>query len=121
MVRCIVASVFFLSVIVGAAVAADFTTVINDLDGNPVVENQTQVTLGGLAVAALLSPYPDEPNLKDEEKIKRYVLAMKLYKAPDVTLLSADLALVKSLIAKRFSPLYVGRAYELLEPASVPK
>ena len=47
--------------------------VILDTKGNPAV-------LRGVAIDALLAVFGDEQNLAGEEKLKRYIVAEKVYK-----------------------------------------
>lgn len=39
----------------------------------------------------------------------------------DPTLTADEITLIKKLVAKAYNPLVVGRTWELLDPASVPK
>lgn len=102
------------------ALAADFSTVITDLNGKPLTgqsEGKT-LTLGEVCANALLAQFPDETNLPGADKVKRFDLAMKVSTAKNVTLSAEDTALLKTVIAKGFGPLVVGRSWALLDPPS---
>ena len=105
------------------ALAIDFATPIKQLDGEPMRKDDKQIfTLNDAVQNALLATYQDEPNLDGVEKSRRFWLAKKINdqrKDPPVT--SDEIALIKKLIAKAFNPLVVGRAWDMLDPASTPK
>lgn len=106
------------------AAGIDFTVKLYQLDGKPFTDQAgkpVETTLGGVCEVALLSPYPDEPNLSGEDKVKRFSLAVKIRDKKDVSLAAEEIALIKKLVAKAFPPLYVGLVWQLLDPASVPK
>ena len=96
----------------------DFSAVLTDLDGNPMKDGENDATLGRIATNALLLPYQDEQNLSGEDKLKRFMLAGKA-RGPAVELTVEEIALAKRLIGKAYGPLVVGRAWALLDPASV--
>ena len=55
--------------------------------------------------------------LKGEEKVERYALAMKIYKSDGlVDLKSEEISLLKKLIGRAYGPLTVGQAWEVLDP-----
>ncbi len=81
--------------------------VILDTKGNPAV-------LRGVAIDALLAVFGDEQNLAGEEKLKRYIVAEKVYKHED-DLTVEELALLKKLIGKAYNPLIVGQAWKIIE------
>ena len=93
----------------------EFSKVIKQLSGKPIVEEGKDVILTTVACNALLSGFPDEQALPGEEKVKRFVLAEKIFKgATEFT--AEEVALVKKLIGKAYTPLVVGRAFEILDP-----
>ena len=95
----------------------NFDQPILDLNDNPVKDAQgTVFTLGVITMNALLMPYEDEKNLTGKDKAERMQLALKINKRmKEVDLTVEQLALVKTLVAKAYGPLIVGRAWELLE------
>lgn len=104
----------------------DFSTPIKDLDGNVIMEaasvpdgSPKAVTLGRVAVNAVLQNYPDEAGLAGDVKVKRFMLAMKVVDAGEVELTAEEVTALKERIAKAYGPLVVGRAWALLDPASV--
>ncbi len=91
-----------------------FETMITDFDGTVLKMDGKDMTLKSLSVAALGAQFPDERDLKGEEKIKRFDLALRIYQGVD-DLKVEEIALIKSLVAKAFSVVVVGRAWKLLE------
>jgi len=92
----------------------DFDAPLLDLKGEPLIENGVEVTLGAIASNALLATYRDEQDLTGEEKVKRFRLAVIARGAQDLSV--EQIVLLKKLIAKAYSPLIVGRVFELLDP-----
>lgn len=96
----------------------DFNYVIRDLKGEAVMDGKDEFTLKNVACNALLMPYPDEQQLSGTDKYRRFKLADKISAANGeaVDLSVEEVADLKKLIAKAFSPLVVGRAYDKLDP-----
>lgn len=97
-------------------------TVLVDSEGRDIkymsATNEEQVlTLGKACVEALVSNYKDEENLGGEEKLDRYLLAMKIResKAP-VLLAPEEITKLKTLINKHYSSLVVGQTWLLIDP-----
>ena len=67
-------------------------------------------------IDALLTPYQDEQNLPGEDKIKRYELAKAVSQPGEVEMKVEDVALVKKLTGKLFTPLVIGQIWPLLDP-----
>lgn len=105
------------------AYAIDFTQTLTNLDGTPVVaqEGKPQPTLGTICEQALLATFADERDstgketIEAKEKFDRWKLASKL-NGTDVKLSAEELALVKKLVGKAYSPLIVGQAWSMLDP-----
>ena len=108
----------------GSALAVDFASPMNMIDGKTPMRNEDKsiVTLGEVSENALLATFPDEQSLAGEEKMKRFALARKIHEQrKDPVLTAEDIALLKKLIGKAYNALVVGQAYGLLDPASVAK
>lgn len=106
------------------ACAVDFSTVITDLNGLPMNDGSPEkkvFTLGDAAVQALVTPYPDEPNVSATEKFRRAELASRIKNKPDTLMSVGETDLVKQLIGKAYSPIVVFRAWPLLDPSTSPK
>ena len=108
----------------------DFSQPILDLNDKPVKMQTgvdgavTEMTLGMIAMNALLGTYEDERNLTGKEKAERMQIALRINKRmKEVDLTAEQMTMVKTLIAKCYGPLFVGRAWELLElePKAVDK
>jgi hypothetical protein len=123
-------------VLASAAQAVDFKTPISDFEGAPITECADQpppredrdcqmrrpVTLAMAAMRALLAVHDDERALPAEEKFKRGELARKLYESTaggEPVLTVEEMATVKKLIGKGYSPLMVTQIWRMLDPASV--
>lgn len=68
-------------------------------------------------IEALLAP-EDNPreNTPAEEKVKRYLLATRIYADPEgIDLTVEEIAKIKGLIGKSYGPLIVAQAWEMLE------
>lgn len=109
-------------VLTAPALAVDFAKPIDQLDGTPMrKEDKTLFTLNDAVQTALLSSYQDE-TIDGVEKSKRFWLAKRINdNRKDPTLTADEVALIKKLVAKAFNPLVVGRTWEMLDPASIPK
>jgi hypothetical protein len=115
-----------------AARKIDFTAPILDQDDMPMREctepatlaatdpgckAARTVTLGALAMRALVAP---EPGIAPEESLKRGQLALDVYRSAGAELTAEDIALIKRLINKVYPlPLVVVRTFPLLDPAAV--
>lgn len=87
---------------------------LKTLDGGPVVDASGPVTVRSVAVNALLANYPDE-HPTGEEKLRRYQIARAVHAGGKVELRVEDVALIKLLVGKAYSPLVVGPVFEALE------
>lgn len=102
----------------------DFSTIITDADGAPIIDCTTDcggkppLTLGRVSMRALTAIYNDEPSLSGEDKFRRGELAMRVYKGGSVALTAEDTALLKRLIAKGYGPLIVLKTWPLLDPVA---
>lgn len=98
----------------------NLNVVLKTIDGKSLREaheaGERDVLLSRLAVNALLVNYPDEQSLSGEDKVKRFKLAQLINDADgDVEVTAEQVSLLKSLIAKAYTPLVVGQSYEILE------
>jgi len=83
-------------------------------------------TLKAVATNVLLMTETDgtgrPKELKGEEKVERYVLAMKIYNSDGlVDLKVEEISLLKKLIGRAYGPLTVGQAWEVLDPHEAAK
>lgn len=94
----------------------NFSLPLNDIDGNPLVNNNLPFTLGSAAIGALLATFEDERHLPGEQKFQRYMLANKIHANPEALEVSAEeIAMLKNLIGKAYTPIVVGPAFLALE------
>ena len=94
----------------------NFDAVIKGVDGTPVKDEKGEsVFLRNLAVNALYGTFEDERGISGEEKMKRGLLADKIFPGGDVDVTPEEIVMIKKLIGKGFSTLVVTRAYQLLD------
>ena len=88
-----------------------------NLMGGDIMIDGPEITLRAVSMTALTGVYEDERNLSGDEKVKRWMLAVKLKRAGDsVDLVSEEIVLIKKLIGKAYGPIVCGQSWQLLEP-----
>ena len=110
----------------------NFDAPILDLKGKPMMEKQAAensvngnqprfidvpVTLGSISAFALLAQKQGEKDVSGKEKASRFKLALRVSEG-EHDLKAEEVVLLKDRIAEVYSPLYVGRAWEILDPES---
>lgn len=100
---------------------------IKGLDGEPMqfVENEGKatekkvtLTFKKVSTDSLMAMFQDEKDLTGEDKIKRAMLAQKIYSATDIVELSLDEAQqVKKVVNKLYGTMPYFRVHEILESA----
>lgn len=102
----------------------NFNTVLVDHEGKAITDSiaaqsnggvTKDLTLGNAAIYALNSTFQDEQSLDSNEKFNRGRLAYDIYKTPELDLKAEDIAIVKKVIGKLFSPLVVFQAFNILD------
>ena len=98
----------------------NFVQEIQKLEGGVLVikqegEPDKPMLLRMACVNALMGLYEDEKNLSGEEKVKRYDMATKIQAMSEVDFTTEEIATIKKLVAKSYSPLVVGQAWKMLE------
>lgn len=102
--------------------SVDFSTVLTDFDGNSIKENDIELTVGKVAVRALIAPFEDEQRLSVDEKFARGKLADRIYHATEpLDLKSEDVTRLKLVVGKAFTPYIVFRVLPLIDPAEANK
>lgn len=95
----------------------DFQKVILDLKGDPIkLPDETELKLLTVCQESLMASFPDEQQLPAAEKVKRFVIAIKIGESSipvDITIEEA--AEIKKLVGKAYGSLVVGRVFEMLE------
>ena len=94
--------------------------VMYDETGEPVVlAPAADFTLKTACFQALNSRLPGDEEMPEQEKLRIFMLTMKIAGATDEAHLTADdVSLLKKRAAKAFTPLVMGRCYQLLDPRS---
>jgi hypothetical protein len=87
-----------------------------NLMGQEITQEGAVLTLGKVAINALVAVYQDEANLSGEDKVKRWELALRIKGAKNgLELTVEEIALIKKLIAKAYGPIICGPAWIYLE------
>ncbi len=81
--------------------------VLDAPDGKPA-------TLKSVLIEALMAVFNDEQTLSGEEKLKRYLLAERVYKG-ESDFAHNEIALMKVLVGKAYSAIIVGQVWKMLE------
>jgi hypothetical protein len=85
---------------------------LEDLDGNEITESGKKIDAGYAIRQALLAKSDTD---KADDKIKKYELAKRCI-ADEVDLKAEDIALIKKTVGDLYTPLVVGRVYEIIDP-----
>lgn len=104
---------------------------IDGLDGKPMTYEEEKEIAGSKAkmtitltfkkvtTDALCTLYQDEKDLSGEEKIKRALLAQKIYSAQDIVEITVDEAgLIKKLVNRLYGTIPYFRVHEMIENAA---
>lgn len=102
----------------------DFTTVLHNVDGKPMVRTPDlpQTTLGDFVALALMSTIQaEQPAPTPPEKAARFKLAVKVQdsEATKVALTSEDVTRIKNVSGLYFGPLIMGQIWKIVDPASM--
>lgn len=98
-----------------------FDTPLVTLDGQPIKEGETQLTLRSICVNALTLDGGPPSGATDSgaEKFRRYELARKIHASVgELDLASDEIVCIKTAVAKSYITLVVGQAFNLLEGKS---
>lgn len=89
-----------------------------DMQNNQIIDDTGEpVRLKNLCINVLTSLTEEDKNLTADKKFYRGKLAERIYNAEeDIDVRSEDIAMLKKLIAKAYSPLLVMKAFEILDP-----
>jgi len=94
----------------------NFTVGLKNLEGKTLKDKGKDLTLKDVSANALLGNYQDE-KIDGEEKLKRFLLATKIYESKgDLELTVDEIKMTKDLIARGYSILVTGRALQILDP-----
>ncbi len=91
----------------------DMTQKLHALNGEILKDGEKEVTLRDVCITALLNG--QEESHMGDQKARRWQIAksVKENDAPDI--MAEDVALIKQLAGKAFTPMVIGPMYELLE------
>lgn len=97
----------------------NFDIAITDLDGNEIKNSEKReevVTLKHIAIMSLMNPVPKQNSTENGAiKFSRYQLAQKINVGGEVEITAEEISTLKEKIAESYSPLIVGRSYDILE------
>ncbi len=87
-------------------------------DGIPLTRD---LTLAMVLEGALLNLSDEDRNISGQEKARRFALAVKIHNAnhKPLELGIEDLVTLKELVGKLYTPMVVGRVFEILDPAEI--
>jgi len=96
-------------------VKINFNVGLKNLKGETLKDKEKILTLKDVSANALLGNYDEK--IDGEEKLKRFLLATRIYEANDELELNIDeIKMTKDLIARGYSTLVTGRALQILDP-----
>lgn len=96
----------------------DFKKPILDLKSVPMKDSEGKPFLLGVACQeALTAAFQDEVALLAAEKVKRFLLALKIEGALPVDISIEEAVEIKKLVGKAYGSLIVGRVYEIFDAA----
>lgn len=92
----------------------DFTSPINNLDGNPTTDEKNQVFTFVKAIGlACINPLESDTS---DQKYQDFCIGVKIVNNPQkVELSTEEISRIKEKVGKVFGPLIVGRVWDLLE------
>jgi hypothetical protein len=92
----------------------NFTISLLDLEGNEIVYKNGKLTLKDTALVALLGQVTGDDTVSVDTKVRCYELAVKITATPDCMMTPEELAFIKGRIGQAWTPLIVGRSFEIL-------
>lgn len=101
----------------GLIVQGDTQGAINAAD--TVLAKSEPLAIRTVIANSLLQQCEGDANDAGEVKLKRWLLAQKVYGPDDIDLTAEEVTMAKDRIGKMYGAVVVGPAYALLDPASV--
>lgn len=103
----------------------NLTSVLRNLDGSPMKESEDEnakdADLKSVILKTCHVTLRGDENLTADQKIKIALLAQRSYGDHEVEFTVEEIALLKDRISRTYGPIVVLRAFEILDPASIPK
>jgi hypothetical protein len=100
----------------------NFSQPLKSMDGTPFTERDGEkdviLTLGTIAVSALLHNHAGDDRADGSEKFQRFELASKLYQKGEVEVSDEETSRIKNLIGKMYATRIVGPAFMALTPST---
>lgn len=94
----------------------NFDFVLKDLNGADLKQSADEVlTMKAVSITSLMGTHEADRNISGDEKLKRYLLAVKINAGGEVELTAEEIAQLKSLIGRAYGPIAVGPAFLFLE------
>ena len=93
----------------------NFEQALEGLDRKPLMDGETPVTLGAVAVNALMTPMEGDDKLTGDDKLAHWLLAGRIQNATgplDIT--PEEATKIKDRIGRGFAPAVVGPAFIIL-------
>lgn len=117
------ATIESLSAVINALAASFSAEQVAQLQALMAEHAGRELSLASTCCNALLAAHEDERALSGEDKVKRWKLAQRIHDATgEIDIASEEVSLLKTLLAKSYTPLVVGQAWSVLEsdPAAEP-
>lgn len=95
----------------------DMTAPILDLQGAPIVAKEGAINLRLIVQQALMETLKSDQSATGADKVRLFDMAMRS-NADAVDFTVEEMATIKARIGELMTPLIVGRAYALLDPAT---
>ncbi len=92
-------------------------SVMKNFDGSEIKDRDKPVTLRSVCVNALTVPEAPGAAVSGEEKLKRYMLAQRIYGEDEVDLTAEQVTLIKTLVSVSYGAIVSGQVWLLLDPA----
>jgi len=92
------------------------TQTLKQFDGTPLKDmvngEAVDATVRQAVVNALMAPVEGDDGVA---KVRKYELAMRVYKEEEVDLTVEEAAIIKTAVGKSFAPIVVGQLFNLLD------
>lgn len=90
----------------------DFSQVMTDFEGQPVLQGDRQLTLGHVAATALNAT--GDPRAPAEDALERGMLAFKVYGQGEIEISPEEVTRIRKVLPVAWAPMIVAQAHEML-------
>lgn len=89
--------------------------ILSDLDGNSLRDERGELTVGKVAIQALIGQHRNDENMSADKKVALYELMCKVKSEPDNDFTVEEIAALKERIGLLFTPIVVGQCFKVLD------